>query len=170
MSLQLESCIIIANRQKYFRFHVKGRCHKHPEGGRGGVCTGSSSLRESFENRFVCISPVKNPFENRFVCISSANNPFENRFVCTFLVKNPFENRFVCIFPVKDPFENPFGSRFTLWPALLVCDRSLSDYHTVFVVQLWMIRFISINDTRSQQTLLSIPFAQQRHLLEEFFS
>ena len=87
-------------------------------GGRGGVCTGSSTLRESFENRFVCISPVKNPFENRFVCISPANNPFENRFVCTFLVKNPFENRFVCIFPVKDPFENPFGSRFTLWPAL----------------------------------------------------
>ena len=30
-------------------------------GGRGGVCTGSSNLRESFENRFVCISPVKNP-------------------------------------------------------------------------------------------------------------
>ena len=87
--------------------------------GRGGVCTGSSTLRESFENRFVCISPVKNPFENRFVCISPAKNPFENRFVCTFLVKNPFENRFVCIFPVKDPFENPFGSRFTLCPALL---------------------------------------------------
>ena len=87
--------------------------------GRGGVCTGSSTLRESFENRFVCISPVKNPFENRFVCISPAKNPFENRFVCTFLVKNPFENRFVCIFPVKDPFENPFGSRFTLCPALI---------------------------------------------------
>ena len=119
LSLQLESCIIISNRQKYFRFHVKGRCHKHPEGGRGGVCTGSSPLRESFENRFVSISPVKNPFENRFVCISPAKNPFENRFVCTFLVKNPFENRFVCIFPVKDPFENPFGSRFTLCPALL---------------------------------------------------
>ena len=88
--------------------------------GRGGVCTGSSTLRESFENRFVCISPVKNPFENRFVCISPAKNPFENRFVCTFLVKNPFENRFVCIFPVKDPFENPFGSRFTLCPALII--------------------------------------------------
>ena len=96
--------------------------------GRGGVCTGSSTLRESFENRFVCISPVKNPFENRFVCISPAKNPFENRFVCTFLVKNPFENRFVCIFPVKDPFENPFGSRFTLCPALLTNHklRSLS--------------------------------------------
>ena len=36
-------------------------------------------------------------------------------------------------------------------------------------VQLCMIRFISINDTRSQQTLLSIPLTQQRHLLEEFF-
>ena len=35
-------------------------------GGRGGVCTGSSSLRESCENRFVCIFPVKNPFENPF--------------------------------------------------------------------------------------------------------
>ena len=105
LSLQLESCILISNRKKYLRFHVKGRCHKHPEGGgRGGVCTGSSTLRESFENRFVCISPVKNPFENRFVCI--------------FPVKNPFENRFVCILPVKNPFENPFGSRFTLWPTL----------------------------------------------------
>ena len=106
--------------------------------GRGGVCTGSSTLRESFENRFVCISPVKNPFENRFVCISPAKNPFENRFVCTFLVKNPFENRFVCIFPVKDPFENPFGSRFTLCPALIRVDlwstligrHKLSAVHT----------------------------------------
>ena len=24
------------NRQKYFSFHVKGRCHKHPEGREGG--------------------------------------------------------------------------------------------------------------------------------------
>ena len=97
--------------------------------GRGGVCTGSSTLRESFENRFVCISPVKNPFENRFVCISPAKNPFENRFVCTFLVKNPFENRFVCIFPVKDPFENPFGSRFTLCPALIITHSNLKYGH-----------------------------------------
>ena len=119
LSLQLESCIIISNRQKYFRFHVKGRCHKHPEGGRGGVCTGSSPLRESFENRFVSISPVKNPFENRFVCISPVKHPFENRFVCISPVKHPFENRFVCIFPVKNPFENPFGSTFTLCPALV---------------------------------------------------
>merc|ERR1711888_144543 len=74
-------------------------------GGRGGVCTGSSPLRESFENRFVSISPVKNPFENRFVCISP--------------VKHLFENRFVCIFPVKNPFGNPFGSTFTLCPALV---------------------------------------------------
>ena len=115
-------------------------------GGRGGVCTGSSTLRESFENRFVCISPVKNPFENRFVCISPANNPFENRFVCTFLVKNPFENRFVCIFPVKDPFENPFGSRFTLWPALLMMSSTAQRGTHSIQPRVWKIFKIRDND------------------------
>ena len=56
LSLQLESCIIIANRQKYFRFHVKGRCHKHPEGGGGGslywIFNPSRILRKSLRLYF----------------------------------------------------------------------------------------------------------------------
>ena len=56
LSLQLESCIIIANIQKYFRFHVKGRCHKHPEGGEGGslywIFNPSRILRKSLRLYF----------------------------------------------------------------------------------------------------------------------